>query len=63
MEWHRQRKPVIGICLGAQLLAVAAGGGHRCGPLGGRSKRRSLAAGAPRQRAGAALAWRPYSPT
>ena len=24
--WHRQRKPVLGICLGAQLLAVAAGG-------------------------------------
>ncbi len=24
--WHRQRKPVIGICLGAQMLAVAAGG-------------------------------------
>lgn len=26
VEWHRQRKPVIGICLGAQLLALAAGG-------------------------------------
>ncbi|MDC0260967.1 gamma-glutamyl-gamma-aminobutyrate hydrolase family protein [Synechococcus sp. AH-551-N17] len=26
MEWHQQRKPVIGICLGTQLLAVAAGG-------------------------------------
>ena len=24
--WHQQNKPVIGICLGAQLLAVAAGG-------------------------------------
>ena len=24
--WHRQGKPVIGICLGAQMLAVAAGG-------------------------------------
>ncbi len=24
--WHRQKKPVIGICLGAQMLAVAAGG-------------------------------------
>lgn len=24
--WHQQKKPVLGICLGAQLLAVAAGG-------------------------------------
>ena len=24
--WHQQRKPVLGICLGAQLLAAAAGG-------------------------------------
>ena len=24
--WHQQRRPVLGICLGAQLLAVAAGG-------------------------------------
>ena len=24
--WHQQQKPVLGICLGAQLLAVAAGG-------------------------------------
>ena len=24
--WHQQRQPVLGICLGAQLLAVAAGG-------------------------------------
>ena len=24
--WHRQRQPVLGICLGAQLLAVASGG-------------------------------------
>ena len=24
--WHRQNRPVIGICLGAQLLATAAGG-------------------------------------
>ena len=24
--WHQQRRPVIGICLGAQLLAAAAGG-------------------------------------
>ena len=23
-SWHRQKKPVLGICLGAQLLAVAA---------------------------------------
>jgi GMP synthase-like glutamine amidotransferase len=26
MAWHRQSRPVLGICLGAQLLAVAAGG-------------------------------------
>ena len=25
-SWHQQKKPVLGICLGAQLLAVAAGG-------------------------------------
>ena len=25
-RWHQQKKPVLGICLGAQLLAVAAGG-------------------------------------
>ena len=25
-NWHRHKKPVIGICLGAQMLAVAAGG-------------------------------------
>ncbi len=25
-DWHQQKKPVLGICLGAQLLAVAAGG-------------------------------------
>jgi len=25
-SWHQQRRPVLGICLGAQLLAVAAGG-------------------------------------
>ena len=25
-RWHQQRQPVLGICLGAQLLAVAAGG-------------------------------------
>ena len=25
--WHQQQKPVLGICLGAQLLAEAAGGG------------------------------------
>ena len=24
--WHQQNNPVLGICLGAQLLAVAAGG-------------------------------------
>ena len=24
--WHQQRRPVLGICLGAQLLAAAAGG-------------------------------------
>ena len=24
--WHQRRRPVLGICLGAQLLAVAAGG-------------------------------------
>ena len=24
--WHHQNNPVLGICLGAQLLAVAAGG-------------------------------------
>ena len=24
--WHRQQQPVMGICLGAQMLAVAAGG-------------------------------------
>ena len=24
--WHQQQRPVLGICLGAQLLAVAAGG-------------------------------------
>ncbi len=24
--WHQQKQPVLGICLGAQLLAVAAGG-------------------------------------
>lgn len=24
--WHEQKKPVLGICLGAQLLAIAAGG-------------------------------------
>ena len=24
--WHQQHRPVLGICLGAQLLAVAAGG-------------------------------------
>ena len=28
--WHRHSKPILGICLGAQLLAAAAGGGvHR----------------------------------
>lgn len=25
-SWHQQKKPVVGICLGAQLLALAAGG-------------------------------------
>ena len=25
-SWHQKKKPVLGICLGAQLLAVAAGG-------------------------------------
>ena len=29
--WHQRKKPVLGICLGAQLLAVAAGGS--VGPL------------------------------
>ena len=29
--WHQRKKPVLGICLGAQLLAVAAGG--TVGPL------------------------------
>ena len=39
-SWHQQKKPVLGICLGAQLLAVAAGGsveplkvGHPPAPL------------------------------
>ena len=39
-SWHQQQKPVLGICLGAQLLTMAAGGsveqllvGHPAHPL------------------------------